>query len=56
MKPDKRSKSESKVEAITDNDLLSIEAKIFAAKSTTLAMFDIRMAILSLFASNFISS
>ena len=56
MKPDKRSKRESRVEAIADNDLLSIEAKIFIAKSTTLAMFDIRMAILSLFASSFISS
>jgi hypothetical protein len=56
INPDKRSKSESKVEAITANDLLSIEAYSFSAKSTTLVMFDIWIAILSLFASCCISS
>lgn len=41
MKPDNRSKRESKVEAITANDLLSIEAKIFAAKRIRFAILDI---------------
>jgi len=40
INPDKRSKRESMVEAITANDLLSIEAKTFAPKSTKLAMFE----------------
>lgn len=56
INPDKRSKRESNVEAITANDLLSIEAKTFAAKSTKLAMFDTWTAILSLRASCSISS
>ena len=40
INPDKRSKRESKVDAITANDLLSIEAKTFVPKSTKLAIFD----------------
>jgi len=34
MNPDKRSKRESRVEAITANDLLSIDAYTFAANSS----------------------
>lgn len=40
MNPDKRSNSESKVDAITANDLLSAEAYTFAKKSTKFAAFD----------------
>ena len=40
INPDKRSKRESKVDVITANDLLSIEAKTLAPKSTKLAIFD----------------
>jgi hypothetical protein len=40
MKPDKRSKRESSVDAITANDLLSIDAKTFAANKTKLHAFD----------------
>ena len=47
INPHKRSKNGSKIEAIIDNDLLSIEAKTFNAKSTMLAMFVTRIAILS---------
>jgi hypothetical protein len=56
MNPDKRSKRESKVEAMTAKDLLSTEAYTFARKSTKLAAFDAYIAILSLFASCVISS
>ena len=54
INPHKRSKNGSKIEAIIDNDLLSIEAKTINAKSTMLAMFVTRIAILSRF--GFISS
>ena len=47
INPHKRSKNGSKIEAIIDNDLLSIEAKTFNAKSTMSAMFVTRIAILS---------
>jgi len=56
MNPDNKSKKESKVEAITANDLLSIEAYTFARKSTKLATFDAYIAPLSFLASCFISS
>jgi len=56
MNPDKRSKRESKVEAITAKDLLSIDAYTFAANSTKLTAFDTLTASLSLFASCFNSS
>ena len=54
INPHKRSKNGSKIEALIDNDLLSIEAKTINAKSTMLAMFVTRIAILSRF--GFISS
>lgn len=38
--PDNKSKSESKVDAMTTRDLLSIEVETFAMKKTKLAMFD----------------
>ena len=47
INPHKRSKNGFKIEAIIDNDLLSIEAKTINAKSTMLAMFVTRIAILS---------
>ena len=56
MKPDKRSKRESKVEAITASDLLSTQANTFAMKITTLAMLDEYIARLSPLASCFSSS
>jgi hypothetical protein len=56
MNPDKRSKRESKVEAMTAKDLLSTEAYTFARKITKLAAFDTYIAILSLLASFVFSS
>ena len=47
INPHKRSKNGFKIEAIIDNDLLSIEGKTINAKSTMLAMFVTRIAILS---------
>lgn len=44
------------VEAMTANDLLSMEVKTFAANSTKLAAFDTFTASLSLLANCFISS
>ena len=40
IKPDKRSKRESRVDAITASDLLSTEAYTFAMKRTMFAMLD----------------
>lgn len=56
MNPDNKSNSESKVEAMTANDLLSKEAYTFAMKRIKLATFEIVIAVLSLLAKFFISS
>ena len=46
MNPDKTSKNESKVDAITAIDRVSIEAYIFAIRSIIFAMFDTLIAVL----------
>lgn len=56
MNPERRSNRESNVEAITAIDLLSIEAYTLDAKRTMFAMFEMLIAILSLFAMLFNSS
>lgn len=50
MKPDKRSSSESNVDAIMASEPLLIDANTFAAKRTMFATFEILMANVSFFA------
>lgn len=56
MNPERRSRRESRVEAITARDLLSIDANTLDAKRIKLAMFERLMASLSLLAKSFLSS
>ena len=56
MNPERRSRRESRVEAITARDLLSTDAYAFALKRSILATFDTRIANLSLSARSLRSS
>jgi hypothetical protein len=51
IKPDRRFRSESRVEEIMANEPLFIDANTFAMKSTMFAMLDNRIAVVSLRAS-----